>query len=411
MDASTLLVVAIGLWALAVAVLGIVYHPRLMALWIEPVLRQPVLVVESDDWGAGPLVQAEALDRLIAVLARHTDHTGRQPTMNLAVILAVPDTQAFKEGGQYRRLRLDEPAHAPVRNSLLRGQSTGVFSLHLHGMEHYWPPSLMISGLTEVQAWLQQPTIPATEDLPSHLQSRWVDASVLPSRPHPRDVVQLAAREEVHAFQEIFGVSPRVVVPPTFVWTRDVEAAWSELGIETLVTPGYRYTCRDADGGSGGAEGPIVNGQRSSRLTCVVRTDYFEPRKGRGAAHALAALDRDVALGRPCVLENHRDNFCGDAALRDGSLAELDVLLREALARHPALRFMSTVELGRILRDRDPHWLVLDWRGRLTVFWQRVRASGRPWKLMRLCGISAPLSWIVRHLGAQRRPAAGPGVA
>ena len=35
----------------------------------------------------------------------------------------------------------------------------------------------------DVRGWLTGPRFPQTEDLPSHLQTRWVDASQLPSRP------------------------------------------------------------------------------------------------------------------------------------------------------------------------------------------------------------------------------------
>ncbi len=193
-----------------------------------------------------------------------------------------------------------------------------------------------------------------------------------------------------------------MVVPPTFVWSKQVESAWAANGISTIVTPGVRYTSRVADGGVGGIEGPFVNGQQSGQVTYVVRTDYFEPRKGRGAQHALRALSRDVALGRPCILENHRDNFCGDDALREHSEAELDGLLRCALTDYPTLRFLATWELSQILRARDSQWLVLDWRSCLPVFWTRVCQSGRLWKLLRLTGLSIIGSSIVKMLG---RPA------
>ena len=41
----------------------------LVARWREPVLRHPVLAIESDDWGAGPPAQAAALARLEGAFA------------------------------------------------------------------------------------------------------------------------------------------------------------------------------------------------------------------------------------------------------------------------------------------------------------------------------------------------------
>ena len=70
---------------------------------------------------------------------------------------------------------------APVAQVDVRdGMARGVFALQLHGLEHFWPPTLMASGAAAVAAWLRQPVPATTERLPSHLQSRWVDAGTLP---------------------------------------------------------------------------------------------------------------------------------------------------------------------------------------------------------------------------------------
>jgi hypothetical protein len=237
-----------------------------------------------------------------------------------------------------------------------------------------------------------------TERLPSHLQSRWVDASALPSRPHDAEVAEAAVDEEVRTYVRVIGDSPAVVVPPTFVWTRDVECAWAARGIECVVTPGRRSTCRDASGRPAGDEGPFANGDRAGELTYLVRSDYFEPSRGRDAMHALAALDRAASQGRPCLLENHRDNFVDDLRQREASLAELDTLYREALRRHPGLRFLSTQELARILREGQPQWLTTgQWR-RFPAVWARVAAVGRPWKLLRLTGAAAVVGGLLRLL-------------
>ncbi len=54
-------VLALLAWLLVNALLLAVYRRELWRLWREPVLRLPILIIESDDWGAGPLAQAVAL--------------------------------------------------------------------------------------------------------------------------------------------------------------------------------------------------------------------------------------------------------------------------------------------------------------------------------------------------------------
>ena len=388
----------LALWIAVIGLIALAYRKQLSAIWREPVLRHPILIVESDDWGAGPLTQARALREIAQVLARHRDKAGRHPVMSLALVLAVPDGAIVREGSAYRRVCLDDPRFAEILEALRQGSAQGVFALQLHGLEHYWPETLMRCTDPKVAGWLRQEAPARTEDLPAHLQSRWVDASHLPSQPHDDSAIRDAVAEEVEVYRRIVGEAPRVVVPPTFVWTRQVERAWSDRGIECVVTPGWRYTWRDAQGAAAGDEGPIVNGDRAGGVGYVARCDYFEPARGRDAMHALRILDRAVFEGRPCVLENHRDNFIGEAQACRHGLDELDQLYRQGLARWPDLRFLSTGELHSALRDRNARWLVATWRERWPALVQRLRNSGRLWRLLRLSGAAVAGGLVARLL-------------
>ena len=52
------LLVAVFLWAVAIHFL----RREIAAAWAEPCLRHPVMVFEGDDWGYGPLEQADAIE-------------------------------------------------------------------------------------------------------------------------------------------------------------------------------------------------------------------------------------------------------------------------------------------------------------------------------------------------------------
>jgi hypothetical protein len=65
-----------------------------------------------------------------------------------------------------------------------------------------------------VRDWLTAPEPASTEDLPSHLQSRWVDASSLPSHPLSPDAIQQAAATEARDYQALFGTAPKSPSPP-----------------------------------------------------------------------------------------------------------------------------------------------------------------------------------------------------
>ncbi len=164
-----------------------------------------------------------------------------------------------------------------------------------------------------LRAWLTGDEFPPYEVLPSALQSRWIDGSRLPSQPLAADEIRQAVAEETATWQLIFGQPPKVVVPPTFVWTREVETAWMAAGVEVIITPGRRYTHRDGAGQPAAEEGPIHNGQIAGEETrYLVRDIYFEPERGHTAAQALEAASQRFLLGRPALLETHRSNFIGN---------------------------------------------------------------------------------------------------
>ena len=61
------------------ALLAFVYRKALADAWAEPVLRAPVLILEGDDWGYGPVEQAQRLDRIVELLERFRDSRSAHP--------------------------------------------------------------------------------------------------------------------------------------------------------------------------------------------------------------------------------------------------------------------------------------------------------------------------------------------
>lgn len=385
-----------GLWG----VLLFAYRRPLLACWREPVLRYPILILESDDWGAGPLAQAPALDRLRSLLVRHRDQGGQPALVTLGVVLEVADTTAMAQApGCYIGLDLRAPAYAELRGGLAKGEKDGVFALQLHGQCHYWPSNLMAASTRpEVAAWLQRPPHPCTEDLPPWLQSRWTDASQLPSRDHPAGAVADAVAAEVALYVAVFGRVPAVAVPPTFVWNDVVEAAWARAGVRCVVTPGRRYTRREANGAPGGIDKMMGNGQRTrGGMVYVVRDSYFEPALGHTPQVLVDELWRKWGTRRPCLVEMHRFNFLDEATL-DGRLRIVDEALEEAQRALPTLRFMSTEALASALATRDPAWVETDLLARLRAWFRRMREISRFRRLCRLSGLALPFALAERLL-------------
>ena len=386
----TLLLLPPLAWALVLAL----YAKRFISLWHEPVWRCPVLVIESDDWGAGMLSQAAALDDLRKLLNCHGDRTGRHPVMTLGIVLAIADTDAIRAaaGREYLRITLDDARLAPVLAALRAGIIEGVFAPQLHGMEHYWPAAVMAAAQTDkrVEAWLTGDALPRTEDLPSPLQSRWTAAIVLPSLSLSTPEINEAVATEASTFQRIFGMTAQVAVPTTFVWNDEVERAWSAHGVRCIVTPGTRLEYRDAQGRPAGDGRKILNGECGQNdVLYVVRDQYFEPALGHGTEQGLAALARQTACARPTLLETHRFNFLEESA--NAAMQELNNLLVKACANYRTLRFLSTQEIAEAMAHKDTELIETSLRPRLRAWLVRIHILPRFTKLARLTGLVLPL--------------------
>ena len=386
------------------ALLFIYFRRPLLSFWREPMLRVPVFILESDDWGAGPESQVDALNRLAGLLSQFKDHYGKSPVMTLGIALAVPDGPKIAAGklASYHSLTLSSPRFAALREALTKGVALQVFASQLHGMEHYWPPAMLAAAKSDaaVANWLTQPAPQPTESLPAHLQSRWVDASTLPSRPIPKHLIEAAVTREIAEFRVVFGSVPEVAVPPTFLWNDAVEQAWARHGVRFLVTPGARYCGRDAQGGLVSDRETIVNGQHGQNgITYLVRDDYFEPARGHRADQAIAAVTRKTYLGRPALLEMHRFNFIAETDGRDSAFDELRKLLSGLIPALPNVRFMSTAELARHIAERAPELVETRIRRRIRFWLNRINEIPRFRKLALLSGLVMPLKLLGLAVG------------
>jgi len=408
--------------ALALALMGLlwvsvllVFAAPLVARWREPVLTGPVLIIESDDWGAGPLAQAAALTSLTSLLQRIRDRSGRPAVMTLGVVLEVPDGKRIAASGctEYHALTLADACFADVRAAMQSGIQAGVFAPQLHGQCHYWPSALLAAaqGDSTVRSWLTAHDPAATEDLPAHLQSSWIDASCLPSRELAPEAIQQAAAAEAAAYQAAFGNAPQVAVATTFVWNEAVEAAWGETGIQTLITPGRRATCRNVAGQPGCVDATMLTGERSSAgQTYLVRDVFFEPVLGHAPQRLVDGLQTRTRQGRACLIETHRFNFLQQRdAPKDpdppsaedhlkpyASLDTLEAGLRAALAACPEVRFTSPLELAHAIRCCDPVWIERRLRPRLVAWYARLDEIPRFHRMAQLSGLDLVLAWLGR---------------
>ncbi len=352
------IILAAGIWFTScLIILSFLYKSDIKKLLVEPMLRYPVVIFESDDWGVGPLQQESALNKIRSLFEQYNDHSGNHPVMTLGLILAEPDTDKIiaSDTKNYHKITLASARYSTLMKIIQQGIKQGIYRPQLHAMEHFWPDSIMRSSATHlpIKQWLLHQE-KRTEDLPSELQSRWVDSSSLPSTEHSVEAINIAIEEELSLYISLFGHLPKVVVPPTFVWTDRVAQVYAKHKVEALVTPGRQCIGRDNHTNLIYNEKSFYNGQENSNgLLYLVRNNYFEPTLGHKAAKVIQSIQQKTDCARPALLEMHRFNFINGQKSCETSLQELDTLLQMILSDFSDIRFISTEQLVTIFKQAN----------------------------------------------------------
>ncbi len=375
------------------------YRKTLTHAWAEPMLRIPVLLIESDDWGPPGKEQVAALEKLAGVLRSVRDKQGRPAQMTLAMVLAAPRPGVAPDNWDDDAVTLADSDYRPLVEALRYLKDC--FSPQLHGWMHCWPSAVSRAARNDAaiadaagRVWREGYAV-----LPSHLQTRWADCHKLPCQILQGEKIRQAAAREARLFRQYLPLAAPVAVPPTFVWNADVEHGWAAEGVQILITPGLRQATRDARGKPVAETERLANAQiLSSGLKVLVRDIYFEPSLGHCPDEIVHKIQRQWREARPALLETHRFNFEGRG--QGHSLECLGYLLQEVREHEPDVEFLRPVEIMACLENA-----ALCYRGRTRMkIW--VRRVWGQWSLRKGLLLSGFVFWLglawLMSLGTER---------
>lgn len=331
--------------------------------------EEPVLVIESDDWGLARNPDVEALARfgkpndwaderletpadlslLYRLLAGFRDAAGRPACMTANFVVANPDFEAIAAEG-YARYYETPIGTSPLIPAWREGLASRVFVPQYHGRSHFWIEAWLrdlqgdVAGARELcrkgvhqglslllgQAWRYH-----SEYLDWHREARW----------RPEELNSWIAGG-LDRFEGAFGFRPTSSIAPHYILPTVAERALSECGIRYLQGTNTRIVRSGA--------GQRVNFRHSlgevspHGLRYLARTVKFEaqPRSLQEPIAATAeCIRRAWRDGLPCVVDCHRLNFCCPA--RDDALGNLHQLL--TLLSREGPQFLISSELGEAI--------------------------------------------------------------
>lgn len=350
--------------------------------------KRPVLVIESDDWGAehipGPEVLAKMkkigllgsdshsmfdslettgdVDKLCGVLSSYKDGDGNPAVMTANFIMANPDYSAIKDSGysSFKSKPIDSGwNHEPEAETLLQkyreGIKSGVIVPQLHGMLHFcadiWMESLRQGDQQTLKAFDLQ-MIGEKEDA-----SEIGIQSMSPIYHSSAEAIKQLIDDGTEAFNRIFGNDSITTVAPCYGWRSD-ETEGLLLSRNVLAMQGREYQHQP----DGSMKSHYLGEYGVGGILYLVRNCILEPigantKVEQCVGQILWAFQHDL----PAIVCSHRINYTSRVAssVRDKGLAVLDGVLKQVTEKYSDVEFMSSDKLAlRILSDNQQDNLV-----------------------------------------------------
>ncbi len=357
--------------------------------------RRKIVLIESDDWGSIRMKSKESFNALLQAgipvdkghydlydslesnsdlgLLMHTlnkfkDAIGRSPVFTCANIVGNPDFEKISANGfsKYEFEAVTEtfkryPEHDNVYDLWKEGIKKHLLFPTFHGREHLnvqrWMRALQAGNKSIHLAFEQQVTgIPGIgidgEQVPD-LQPAF-DIDTIENLTYLKEVLQTG----LDLFEKLYGYRSRYFVVPNGPFNNGLEEDLHNLGVEYIFSPKRQIEPLGRNRYKTHIRFPGQKnkwGQRYLSRNCFFEpssSGYEHPANTDWVNNCLHEMEIAFRWHKPAVISSHRVNYIGflHSENREQTLKKLDELLAAMLKRWPEIEFMTSVELGDLIK-------------------------------------------------------------
>ena len=155
-------------------------------------------------------------------------------------------------------------------------------------------------------------------------------------------------------FTEIFGYKSKSTVAPNVAWTKTAESIWKKCEID-FIQGGFLQELHSTESIK---YIPHYLGQKNKLgQIYLVRNCTFEPSKSSDKQYwknTFKEIKRAFFFKTPAIISSHRVNYIGGIkkSNREHGLQQLKLLINAIILKYPNVEFMSSSELGELIRNK-----------------------------------------------------------
>ena len=352
--------------------------------------KRKIIVIQSDDWGSirmpskevyqkmldsgipvdkcpynrfDALESEEDLEKLYSILTKHKDIHGSFPVITANCVVANPDFDKIRES-DFREYHYElypetlekHQKHDRTFELWNEGISKKIIFPQFHGREHvnikFWLDRLIEGNQIfrkafDLGLWGLGPNVVDAYNF--NIQAAF-DCEEKTELEHHK----LILADGLSLFSKLFGFRSESFIANNFVWDTELDDTLAINGVTILqgmkkqYLPAYYGKNRMSVGHRTGE----LN--KSGQLH-MIRNCFFEPSliPGNPVRFCLSDIQNAFAWHKPAIITSHRLNFMGGIvpSNRDNNLESMDKLLTNITQRWPEVEFMTTVQLGELIRQ------------------------------------------------------------
>lgn len=353
--------------------------------------QKKYVLFESDDWGSirnsspeahqalidrgdgtdqDPFTRYDALasdddlELLFDVLTAFRDCQGNHPIITANCAVANPDFDKIRESNfekyyfePFTETLKRHKSHENSFNLWQSGMDAGIFYPQLHCREHLninqWLSDLR-DGNKGLRFAFDHHMISGRSAITKNNKFAYMDAFNYCGSQSDHVLEEIAA-DAVALFKEIFGYESRSYIASCYVWSDSLERILAQHKIEFIQGGNYQLLPTDKGYGHFQKKTNRIGDRNRYDQLYLIRNCHFEPSMGKGSHEVdlcLAQINNSFRWGRPATICTHRLNYVGfiNKLNRDRNLPLLDELLSQILKRWPGVEFITSTELGDIIR-------------------------------------------------------------
>lgn len=353
-------------------------------------LKDRILVIESDDWGALRIPNNDVQSKLLSqgyirrdnpfsmydclesasdfkelynVLQRFQDGKGNYPVVTANMVMANPDFYSIEQLG-FRGYAYEH--FSTAYEQYYPNQKT--FETLKSGIEYrYLYPQFHAREHLNVQRWMDKLSSgdPAFRSaFKSHCfaidcaDSNNQRANLMATYDYQSDgelrSIQRGIEEGLQLFQETFGYASLTHVAPCYVWNEFIEKSAHKTGVSGIQGSKFQQY-KDPNSEKHKRIWRYMGQTNELNQIYTIRNVLFEPALNQSINWVDKALE-SIAVAffwkKPAVIGSHRINYVGglSEANRTNTLMQLDELLDRVLNKWPDVHFLNSAQLTEKLR-------------------------------------------------------------